>query len=138
MMRVEAKVYWFLTTFGLVVTLVYGLFAKTPEGDFEPTGTVALAMMTLLAALVAFYLTFGAGRKAPRPEDRKDGEIAEGAGDLGFFPPYSWWPLWSALAASAAVMGIIFGWWLFIIAFVVGMLTVCGFVLEYYRNDHAH
>ena len=36
----------------------------------------------------------------PRPEDRKDGEIADGAGELGFFPPYSWWPLWCALTLA--------------------------------------
>ena len=52
----------------------------------------------------------------PRPEDRKDGEIADGAGELGFFPPYSWWPLWCALALGVIVYGTAMGaWWLVII-----------------------
>ena len=52
----------------------------------------------------------------PRPEDRKDGEIADGAGELGFFPPYSWWPLWCAMALGTMVFGTAMGaWWLLII-----------------------
>ena len=52
----------------------------------------------------------------PRPEDRKDAEIADGAGELGFFPPYSWWPLWCAACSALIVFGIAIGaWWLLII-----------------------
>ena len=64
----------------------------------DPTGTSALVMTALLFGMVTLYLGFHASRMDPRPEDRKDGEIADGAGELGFFPPYSWWPLWCALA----------------------------------------
>ena len=65
-----------------MVTPAYWLIA----GDW--TGTRALAMTMLLTAMVTFYLGFHAGQMEPRPEDRKDAEIAEGAGELGFFPPY--------------------------------------------------
>ncbi len=50
-----------------------------------------------------------------RPEDRKDGEIAEGAGELGFFPPYSWWPLWCAGARCGIIVvspSAVLAWWL--------------------------
>ena len=62
-------------------------------------------MTALLCILVTFYLGFHAMRMDPRPEDRKEGEIAEGAGELGFFPPYSWWPLWAAAAQLICVAG---------------------------------
>jgi hypothetical protein len=29
-------------------------------------------------------------------------------------------------------------WWLFIIGGVLGMVTLCGWVFEYYRGEHAH
>jgi hypothetical protein len=74
----------------------------------------------------------------PRPEDRKEAEIIEGAGELGFFPPYSWWPLWCALTLAVIVLGVVFGWWLFIAGAGIGILTLSGFVFEYYRGDHAH
>ena len=63
-------------------------------------------MTFLLTTLVAFYLGFHANKMEPRPEDRKDGEIADGAGELGFFPPYSWWPLWCGLCLATMALGV--------------------------------
>ena len=78
-------------------------------------------------------------RTAPRPEDRKDAEIAEGAGELGFFPPFSWWPLWCGLTAAVLVFSVAMGtWWLFIIGTVFGAIALSGWVFEYYRGLHAH
>ena len=66
--------------------------------------------------MVTLYLGFHAAKMEPRPEDRKDAEIADGAGELGFFPPYSWWPLWCAAALGVIVFGVAVGaWWLVII-----------------------
>jgi heme A synthase len=113
-----APAYWFIT------------------GD--PTGTSALVMTTLLTLLVSFYLGFHASRMEPRPEDRKEAEIAEGAGELGFFPPYSWWPLWCALSLAVIVLGVVIGWWLVIIGSVFGLLALQGLIFEYYRGEHAH
>ena len=85
------------------------------------------------------YLGFHAKKMEPRPEDRSDGEIADGAGELGFFPPYSWWPLWCALALAVVVYGVaLAAWWLVIIGFTVGAIVLCGFIFEYYRGEHAH
>jgi hypothetical protein len=36
------------------------------------------------------------------------------------------------------VLGIIFGWWLFIIGVGFGSVALSGFVFEYYRGEHAH
>ena len=66
----------------------------------DPTGTTALVMTFFLSLLVAFYLSVTGRRMDARPEDRKEAEIVEGAGELGFFPPYSWWPLYCALHAG--------------------------------------
>ena len=43
------------------------------------------------------------------------GEIADGAGELGFYSPHSWWPLPVGFFAAITFLGIIFGWWLVII-----------------------
>lgn len=104
----------------------------------DPTGTTALLMTFLLCALLGFYLSVVAKQIPERPEDREDGEIADGAGEQGFFPPYSWWPLACALALAVVVMGVVIGWWLFIIGIGIGALCVCGWVFEYYRGIHAH
>ena len=105
----------------------------------DPTGTAALTMTTLLALLVTFYLGFHANRMDARPEDLKDADVFEGAGELGFFPPYSWWPLWCGASLGLCVYGVAMGaWWLFIIGVGLGALALSGFVFEYYRGEHAH
>jgi hypothetical protein len=91
-----------------------------------------------LCALVTFYLGFHAKKMDLRPEDNKVAEIVEGAGELGFFPPYSWWPLWCALALTVCVLGVVFGWWLLFIGFSIGTITLSGWVFEFYRGEHAH
>jgi hypothetical protein len=131
--KTEAWIFAITTSFFVVVSPAYWLIS----GDW--TGTSALVMTTLLAAMVTLYLGFHASKMEPRPEDRKDAEIADGAGELGFFPPYSWWPLWCAAALGVIVYGVAMGaWWLVIIGFGLGALALCGFVFEYYRGEHAH
>ena len=131
-MKAEAWVFGILTVFVLIVTPIYWIMSE------DPTGTTALVMTFFLSLLVAFYLTVTGRRMDARPEDRKEAEIADGAGELGFFPPYSWWPLWCALTLAVVVLGIVFGWWLFIAGIGIGIVTLSGFIFEYYRGDHAH
>jgi CDP-diglyceride synthetase len=131
-MKVEAWIFAICSIFLLVVTPAYWLIA----GDW--TGTSALTMTFLLTLLITFYLGFHARRMEPRPEDRQDGEIADGAGELGFFPPYSWWPMWCAMCLAAIALGVAIGWWLFIIGLVLGAVALSGLIFEYYRGEHAH
>ena len=55
-----------------------------------------------------------------------DGEIEQGTGELGFFSPHSWWPLYVGLAAAIAALGVAIGWWLFLIGLLALFLTVIG------------
>lgn len=131
-MKIEAWIFGGNTVFFAIVAPSYWLIT----GD--PTGTAALTMTFGLTALVTFYLGFHANKMEVRPEDNKYGDIVEGAGELGFFPPYSWWPLWCAMALATCVLGVIFGWWLLIIGVCAGSMALCGWVFEYYRGEHAH
>jgi hypothetical protein len=132
-MKAEAWIFGACGSFFLLVTPSYWFIT----GD--PTGTSALVMTTLLTLLITFYLGVHAVRMVePRPEDRKDAEIADGAGELGFFPPYSWWPLWCGLTAATIVLGVVIGWWLVVIGAVLGAVALSGWVFEYYRGEHAH
>ena len=103
----------------------------------DPTGTTALALATGLGALVGTYLLVTARRMEPRLEDRDDADISDGAGELGFFSPYSWAPLWCAIAAATCFLGIIFGWWLFFIGASFAVPAIGSMLFEYY-TDTAH
>jgi hypothetical protein len=130
--RVEGWLFAAGFFFFSIAAVIYGLLAE------EPVGTVALAFTAGLAFLVGYYVLFTARRIDSRPEDRQDAEIAEGAGELGFYSPHSWWPLAVAFFAAIAFAGIAFGWWLFIIGAVGGLLAAVGLVFEYYRGEPAH
>ena len=94
-------------------------------------------MTTLLVGLITFYLGFHAQRMEPRPEDRKEGEIAEAPG--------SWGSSRQQLVAAVVRhvlghdgVGVASGWWLFIIGPALGAVALSGLIFEYYRGEHAH
>jgi hypothetical protein len=104
----------------------------------DPTGTTALALSVCLAFLIGFYVLFTGRRLPERPEDNPQGEIYQSTGELGFFSPHSWWPLFVGLAAALATVGIAIGWWLFLMGALGVILAMIGFVFEYYRGHYAH
>ena len=130
-MKVEGWLFAAGFFFFAISAVIYGLLAE------EPVGTVALAFTAGLSFLIGYYLLFTARRIDPRPEDSKVAEIAEGAGELGFYSPHSWWPLAVAFFAALSFSGIVIGWWLFIIGALGGGLAVIGQVFEYYRGEPA-
>ena len=131
-MKFEGSLFVGCAIFFGVVDIIYWYFSK------DPTGTAALALAVGLAFLTGFYLLFTGRRLPERPEDNPDGEVEEGTGELGFFSPHSWWPLYVGLATAIAAIGVAIGWWLFLIGLLFIFLTVIGFVFEYYRGIWAH
>ena len=131
-MKAEAWIFAICTVFFVFVSPAYWFIT----GDW--TGTSALTMTMLLALMMTIYLGFHANNMEPRPEDRRDAEIADGAGELGFFPPYSWWPLWCGMTLAVVVLGVVIGWWLVIIGAALGAVALSGWIFEYYRGVHAH
>ena len=120
-MKVEGVLFGVYAVFLVFVTAVYWLLSQ------DPTGTACLLLSGFLALMVGYYLWFTARRMEARPEDRGDADISEGSGEMGFFPPHSWWPIYTVTA-----IGLIFGPWLFLIGFVAVLVTSMGFLFEYY------
>ena len=125
-MKVEGLLFAFLSAFLLIVTAVYWLLSR------DPTGTTALGLSGGLAFIIGYYLSFTARRMEARPEDRGDAEIAEGAGESGFFSPHSWWPILLAGAFSLVGMGLVFGPFMLIIGGGAILVAIVGFTFEYY------
>lgn len=138
-MKLEAWIFGSTAIFLILVTPAYWLITSAGDSGADWTGTSALVMTTLLCLMVTGYLGFHAKRMDDRPEDRQDAEIADGAGELGFFPPYSWWPFWCALTFALITFALaLTAWWLVIVGFALGTIALCGWVFEYYRGVHAH
>ena len=133
-MKVETWIFAAGALFFAPIAVIYGVVTSWDE----PVGAVAILLVSGLAALIAGYFYVVSRRIDPRPEDNPYGEIAEGAGELGTFSPYSWWPLWTALAAAAFFLGMAVGAWMMVIAAPLAILAAIGWVMEYYRGAHAH
>jgi hypothetical protein len=130
--KVEALIFLIIGFFCTVAAVVYGVWSH------EPIGTTALVLSAGLTGLIGGFFWFVSRRIDARPEDRKDAEIADGAGELGFFPPFSYWPF--ALGLSAALMGIALAFWYIWLVLIAGaalMITVGGLLFEYYVGQNA-
>jgi len=131
-MKVEGYLFVGCAVFFAGADIVYWSFSK------DPTGTTALALGVGLAFLTGFYILFTGRRLPQRPEDNPAGEIRDGTGELGFFSPHSWWPLFLGLACAVAAIGAAVGWWLFLIGMLFVFSAAIGFVFEYYRGVYSH
>ena len=129
-MKIEGYLFGFIAVFLLPVTVIYWLLSQ------DPTGTTCLALSIGLAFMVGYYLLFTARRMEARPEDRPDAEISEGSGEIGFFPPHSWWPIALAAAFTVTCLGLILGPFLVMIGFGALVVASLGFLFEYYVGQN--
>lgn len=125
-MKVEGLFFSLLSLFLLTCAGLYWFLS------YDPSGSVCLVLSGLMSGIIASYLLATAHRIPLRPEDRPDAEIAEGAGEVGFFSPHSWWPVLLAGAFTITTLGLIFGRFIIIIGVFSLLIAVSGFVLEYY------
>ncbi|MFC5062309.1 cytochrome c oxidase subunit 4 [Actinomycetospora atypica] len=132
-MRVESRIFEILTVFCFVTALVYGLLSG------EAVGIVALTLTGGLLLIVGTYFRFVARRLEERPEDNPEAEVSDGAGDIGFFSPGSYWPLGVAAGVAMTGLGLAFyQWWLIVGAGVALIIAICGLVFEYHAGPEAH
>ena len=139
-MHIEARLFEFLTAFFALSAVVYGvLTALFARGGVEWAGTTALVLTTGLTLLTGTFFRFVARRLVTRPVDYEDAEIADGAGELGFYSPHSWWPLFIALSASVTAVGMAM-WlsWLIVAGVCLILATVAGLVFEYHVGPEKH
>lgn len=130
--KVEGYLFAFVAVFLAAVDVVYWFMSH------DPTGTTCIALTVGLGGLSGFYLLVTARRSGPRPEDRGDADISEGAGDLGHFSPGSPWPIGLAFSANLVFLGLIFGVWLSFIGAAGLLLTLTGLLFEHYRGHNVH
>ena len=131
-MKIEGWIFAFFGAFYFVVSAIYWLLS----GD--AIGTTGLALSGVLGAMVAFYVLYTAKRVYPRPEDRKDAEIEEADPEYGFFSPHSWWPFGVGLSAFLVALGLVFAAWLVVFGVMALMISIIGWLFEYYRGAFAH
>ncbi|BBY83229.1 cytochrome c oxidase subunit 4 [Mycolicibacterium pulveris] len=139
-MHLEARLFEFLTAFFVLSAIVYGTLTQLfGPGGVEWAGTTALVMTAGLTLITGTFFRFVARRLDTRPEDYEDAEISDGAGELGFYAPHSWWPVMVALSASVAAVGLAL-WlpWLIVAGVCFVIASAGGLVFEYYTGPEKH
>jgi hypothetical protein len=132
-MKASWKLFGGLSVFYFLLTVVYWYVGG------EEVGIAGLLLSGCLAGMVGFYVWFTQKRiGVTLPEDNVTAEISDGAGELGFYSPHSWWPLPVALASSALGLGLIIGWWLVLISLGALVVSVIGMVTEYEKPLTSH
>jgi cytochrome c oxidase subunit IV len=136
-MRTEYKLFMIITSFLFVACGVYAWWTwyDSPTHTIEWVGVIALALSGLLTLMCGGYFWFVARRIDLRPEDRHDSEMADGAGEIGFFSPGSYWPFGIGVATLIAGLGIVYwSYWLLAAGIVAVLLTCAGLLFEYYTG----
>jgi len=133
-MKVEAKLFLYLSMFFVPVGIIYGLWSQWTE----LMGFIGIMLSASLCGLIAFYLSVTGRSLGPRPEDNPNALISEQEGDYGFFTPYSWWPFWLGLTAAVMFAGLAVGWWLFTIGAFFGIFAIIGWTFEHYKGEYAN
>jgi hypothetical protein len=126
--KVEAFFFVGVTAFFVVIATIYAFTS------YEDAGTVLLIAAALLGLFLCAYLLRESRRIAPRPEDRPDATLADGAGEVQAFPAASIWPFAFGFGATALATGVIFGIWIAVIGAALFVFGAIGYVLEARRQ----
>ncbi|AFU00240.1 MULTISPECIES: cytochrome c oxidase subunit 4 [Nocardia] len=138
-MKIEARIFELLTLFFAITAVIYGYFTGQSRTGVEWAGTTAIVLTAGLSLIIGTYFRFVARRLDLRPEDYEDAEIVDGAGDLGFFSPGSFWPILLAGAGSITALGLaFFQFWLIGLGVVCVLAAAAGLVFEYYLGPEKH
>ena len=131
-MKASWKLFGGLSIFYVIMTVIYW------QVGGEEVGIAGMLLSACLAGMVGFYVWFTQKRiGVTLPEDNLTAEIADGAGELGFYSPHSWWPLPVALSACVFALGLIIGWWLSLIGLGALVISIIGMVTEYEKPEIA-
>ncbi|MCS5721787.1 cytochrome c oxidase subunit 4 [Herbiconiux sp. CPCC 203407] len=138
-MRANTNLFWILFVFMLLATAAYTIWSLLYfDGQIEWVGTLGIGLAAILSAFLAFYLgRVHKSQGGELPEDRLDSNIDDGDPEMGFYSPWSWWPIILAGGGALLMLGLAVGFWICFIAGALTLVAIVGWVFEYYRGYFA-
>ena len=137
-MKTNIAVLWVLTAYFYVLAAVYTVWSLIDGGKVEWVGTLAIVLSGTLTVFIAFYLQVQLRNQGGElPEDRLDAEIDDGNPEIGFYSPWSWWPVVLAAGAAVTLLGLAVGYWVSLFALPFVLIGIVGWTYEYYRGYFA-
>jgi hypothetical protein len=147
-MRANVNLFWILTGFFIIAAIGYTVWSivfnsqqlatqsiSGPGTPIEWVGTVALFLCAMLTAFIGFYLNrVHKAQGNELPSDNVNANIDDDDPELGFFSPFSWWPIVLAASIGLVFLGLAAGFWIAIIGACVAIIALVGWTYEYYRG----
>jgi hypothetical protein len=128
----------FLYVAGLTFLLIDGVYVTWSLllARFEVIGAIAIGLSGVMCIALAFYLSVLLRGLDGRvlPEDRLDAEIDDGDSEMGFFSPWSWWPILLAGGTALVFLGLAISFWISLIGAPLLIVSLIGWYYEYYRG----
>jgi hypothetical protein len=134
-MKAEYRIFVVVAGFLYAACVVYAWWTNHTLGHVDWIGSIGLILSGLLCTMCGGYFWFVSRRIDPRPEDRGDAEMSDGAGEVGFFSPGSYWPFGVALGALTGAVGIAL-WqpWIIVLGLVGATVGAAALIFEYYTG----
>lgn len=139
-MKSNIVIFSILAVYFAIVTAMYAVWNLITHSYIEWGGTVALFGCAALFTFIAFYLWLTQRKLGGiLIEDVPESDIDDGNPETGEFSPWSWWPIILAGAASLFLMGLGLGfnYWITLLSVPLILVSIVGWVYEYYRGYFA-
>jgi hypothetical protein len=137
-MKTSIAVLWVLAVYFFILTVVYTVWSVIDTSEVEWIGSIAIGLSGVLSVFIAFYLQIQLKNQGGvLPEDRLEAEIDEGDPEIGFYSPWSWWPLVIAAGTALAFLGLAVGFWVSLYAIPIVLISLIGWTYEYHRGYFA-
>ena len=137
-MKTNIVVLLVLAFYFFAVATMYTVWSLIDGQSVEWAGTLAIGLSGVLTVFIAFFLQIQFNNQGGElPEDRLDADIDDGDPELGFYSPWSWWPIILAAGAAIALLGFAVGIWIAFYAVPLVLIALVGWTYEYYRGYFA-
>lgn len=124
----------------LLSGIVYIIWNNLTGAEFEATGSLGLLLSAVLAGFIAFFLNMVNRSQGGilLPEDHPTADVDDADPELGHFSPWSWWPLMLGASVGLVFLGLAVGIWVALLAVPFVLVSLAGWVYEYYRGNFGH
>ncbi|GAA4264594.1 cytochrome c oxidase subunit 4 [Frondihabitans peucedani] len=140
-MRAQSNIFWILAVFFFLADAAYTVWSLLSQ-EFkavEWTGTLGIGLAGILSIFLAYYMNRSHfAQTGELPEDRLDAEIDDGDPEIGFFNPFSWWPIVLAAGCTMVFLALAVGMWLIFFGAAITAVALVGWVYENYRGVYRH
>ena len=139
-MKSNIVIFAILGTYFLVLAAAYSIWNIVEHGYLEWAGSTTILLSSGLAFFIAYYLGLVQKKQGGvLVEDLEEADIDDGDPELGEFSPWSWWPIFLSGSCALALMGLAIGFnfWLSFLTIPLILVSIVGWVYEYYRGNFA-